>query len=256
MIEFSSKPKKIARIVIPAIIALTIAFLHFIDSATAAGDSVIIDFDKPAKQQTTVSIDDLDIGAKFYYEITGTASYYAHRFHRRLTANGERFNMYAFSAAHKKLPFGTVLRVTNLKNDRSVLVRINDRGPYIRKRILDLSYGAAKEIGGLGLPKVKIEGFLHNEDLIPEDTDEKYYFGYSFSKDMVCLPESSMEIADSSRNFTRAVKLYKKLSVNDFGKDYYLFISAEKRHRRESRKTGYLYFIAKVKQDIALNSGI
>ncbi len=254
MIEFSSRPKKIVRLILPAIIVLTIAFLYFIDIATAAGDHVMLDSIKPTRKKSEVSIDNLDIASKFYYEITGTASYYARRFHRRLTANGERFNMYAFSAAHKKLPFGTVLRVTNLKNDRSVLVRINDRGPYIKRRILDLSYGAAKEIGGLGLPKVKIEGFHFDENLIPKDADEEYYFGYSFSKDMICLPKSSIEIADSSRNFTEAVKMYKKLSISDYTKDYYLFISAEKRHRRESKKTGYLYFIANVKQNFALNS--
>ena len=78
---------------------------------------------------------------------TGNASWYGKRFHGRKTANGERFNMYKKTAAHKKLRFGTILLVTNLKNGKSVKVRVNDRGPYARGRVLDLSYAAAKRLG-------------------------------------------------------------------------------------------------------------
>ena len=74
----------------------------------------------------------------------GWASYYKTG---RLTANGERFKPMGLTAAHRRLPFGTKLRVTNMRNGRSVIVRINDRGPFIRGRILDLSLGAAKVIG-------------------------------------------------------------------------------------------------------------
>ena len=78
---------------------------------------------------------------------TGVASYYGKRFHGRLTANGERFDMNAMTAAHKTLPFGTRVLVTNPANGRSVMVRINDRGPFIRGRTIDLSRGAAEQIG-------------------------------------------------------------------------------------------------------------
>ncbi|MXO90586.1 septal ring lytic transglycosylase RlpA family protein [Altererythrobacter aquaemixtae] len=78
---------------------------------------------------------------------TGVASYYGRRFHGRLTANGERFNMNAMTAAHKTLPFGTRVRVTNPRNGKAVVVRINDRGPFIRGRTIDLSRAAAGEIG-------------------------------------------------------------------------------------------------------------
>ena len=77
----------------------------------------------------------------------GVASYYGRRFHGRLTANGERFDMNAMTAAHKTLPFGTRVRVTNPRNGRSVTVRINDRGPFIKGRTIDLSRGAAERIG-------------------------------------------------------------------------------------------------------------
>jgi len=74
-------------------------------------------------------------------------SWYGHEFNGRKTANGEVYNMEAFTAAHKKLPFGTLLQVTNPRNGRSVVVRINDRGPFIRGRELDLSKAAARELG-------------------------------------------------------------------------------------------------------------
>ncbi len=89
----------------------------------------------------------------------GMASYYGKDFHGRKTASGETFNMYDMTAAHKKLPFGTKVRVTNLKNGQSVVVRINDRGPFVHGRIIDLSYAAAKEIGlvEMGVTKVRVE---------------------------------------------------------------------------------------------------
>lgn len=89
----------------------------------------------------------------------GIASFYGRGFHGRPTATGERFNSEAMTAAHRTLPFGTRVRVTNTRNGRSVIVRINDRGPYIRGRVIDLSTGAARVIGmiGSGLAPVKIE---------------------------------------------------------------------------------------------------
>lgn len=87
------------------------------------------------------------------------ASWYGPRFHGKQTANGESYNQMALTAAHKTLPFGTLLRVTNLKNGESVIVRINDRGPYIEGRDLDLSKGTAQSLGMIkrGVVKVKVE---------------------------------------------------------------------------------------------------
>jgi len=90
---------------------------------------------------------------------TMKASWYGPKFHGKMTANGEIYDQMAFTAAHKKLSFGTLLKVTNTKNGRSVIVRINDRGPYIEGRDLDLSKGAAIELGMLrkGVARLKIE---------------------------------------------------------------------------------------------------
>jgi len=93
------------------------------------------------------------------YKETGKASFYAMKFQSRKTASGERFDQSANTAAHKKLPFGTKVKVTNVKNGKSVIVRINDRGPFVRGRIIDLSRSAFSSIGNTsaGVIDVKIE---------------------------------------------------------------------------------------------------
>ena len=91
--------------------------------------------------------------------LRGVSSWYGPNFHGKLTANGEVYDMYGLTAAHKTLPLNTIARVTNLENNKSLILRINDRGPYIKGRILDCSYGAAKKLGFIeqGTTKVKIE---------------------------------------------------------------------------------------------------
>ncbi len=106
---------------------------------------------KPIAPRITTSI------GPFYAK--GVASWYGREFHGRRTASGDRFDQYGLSAAHRTLPFGTRLTVTNLANGSSVVVKVNDRGPFAKDRILDLSYGAAKAIGlvGPGTGIVQIE---------------------------------------------------------------------------------------------------
>lgn len=93
------------------------------------------------------------------YTAEGTASWYGQKFHGHKTSNGETYDMYSFSAAHKSLPLPTYLKVTNLDNQRSVIVRVNDRGPFHGNRLIDLSYAAAARLGyhKKGLARVRIE---------------------------------------------------------------------------------------------------
>lgn len=93
------------------------------------------------------------------YRARGVASWYGKELHGKKTGSGEVFDMYGISAAHRTLPFGTMIRVTNLDNSKSIKARINDRGPFIKSRILDLSYGAAKKLGFVeqGTTRVQIE---------------------------------------------------------------------------------------------------
>jgi len=89
----------------------------------------------------------------------GIASYYGKKFHKKRTANGEIFNMYKVSAAHKSYPLGTKVRVTNLENGKSIKLVINDRGPFVKGRIIDLSYKAARKLDFVnqGTAKVRID---------------------------------------------------------------------------------------------------
>ncbi len=94
------------------------------------------------------------------YVASGTASWYGTKFHGQNTANGEVYDLYGMSAAHKTLPLPSYVKVTNLDNNRSVILRVNDRGPFYSDRIIDLSYAAAKKLGyaETGTARVKVEG--------------------------------------------------------------------------------------------------
>ena len=94
------------------------------------------------------------------YQI-GNASWYGKSFHGRTTASGEDFDMFELTAAHRQLPLGSLLKVTNLHNGKWVIVRINDRGPFVRGRIIDVSHSAAESLGlvGRGVAKVKLDVF-------------------------------------------------------------------------------------------------
>lgn len=95
------------------------------------------------------------------YREDGVASWYGNDFHGKATSNGERYDMYGLTAAHKLLPFGTMLRVINLDNGKEVTVRVNDRGPFVKDRIIDLTYTGAERIGmlGTGTARVRLETF-------------------------------------------------------------------------------------------------
>ena len=116
------------------------------------------------------------------YSEIGNASWYGGKFHGRRTASGEIFDMHKRSGAHKTLPIGTYVRVINLDNNKYTVLRINDRGPFVKGRIVDLSYAAAKEIGliGPGVAKVRVTalgkeiksaGTTNNSPAVVEVTD-------------------------------------------------------------------------------------
>ncbi len=117
----------------------------------------------------------------------GIASWYGEAFHGKRTSSGEIYDMYAMTAAHKTLPLGVFVRVTNLKNDKNIEVRINDRGPFVRGRIIDLSYTAAKKLDIVGPGTAPVEvvalGAPSSPDVAP--TDGKYvkvdYFSGKFT---------------------------------------------------------------------------
>ncbi|MBI9075785.1 MAG: septal ring lytic transglycosylase RlpA family protein [Desulfatibacillum sp.] len=124
------------------------------------------------------------IDGKWYHPIPdargftqkGLASWYGKDFHGKKTANGEIYDMHAMTAAHKTLPLGTRVRVYNLTNGKICDVRVNDRGPFVRGRIIDLSYSAAKEIGlvGPGVAKVRIKAMAPPAGAVQGDRNVYY----------------------------------------------------------------------------------
>jgi peptidoglycan lytic transglycosylase len=118
------------------------------------------------------------------YKKTGIASFYADKFEGRKTANGEIYYHAKKTAAHQKLPFGSIVKVTNLENRKFVVVRINDRGPFVDNRIIDLSKSAARDLGIVekGLAKVEVELIASTDDMpdkklvsVAKEPSEKYY---------------------------------------------------------------------------------
>ena len=131
------------------------------------GFTLVVNEDKitePAVTENVVTVEEETISAdrslvEFVDKGNMKASWYGPGFHGRKTANGEVYDQNSFTAAHKSLKFGTLLKITNLKNNKSVVIRINDRGPYIHGRDLDLSKAAASELGMVrkGVAKLKVE---------------------------------------------------------------------------------------------------
>jgi rare lipoprotein A len=124
-----------------------VTFMLALGSSASASDPA-----PTAKTQTT------EVKPRRWYQI-GQASWYGRHFQGRKTATGETYDMNGLTCAHRSLPLGSWIRVTNLKNRRSIFVRVNDRGPVPESRIVDLSYGAAQAVGiaDAGLGKVKLE---------------------------------------------------------------------------------------------------
>jgi rare lipoprotein A (peptidoglycan hydrolase) len=108
------------------------------------------------------------IPVTFDKKVYGKASWYGKQFHKKRTANGEYYNMFSLSAAHKKLKFDSIVKVTNLNNGETVIVRINDRGPYIKGRNIDLSFEAAKHLKMVedGVVPVKLEIIKNKERFV------------------------------------------------------------------------------------------
>ena len=131
------------------------------------GFTLVVNEDKitePVAPESVSSIEEETVTAdrslvEFVDKGSMKASWYGPGFHGRKTANGEVYDQNSFTAAHKSLKFGTLLKITNLKNNKSVVIRINDRGPYINGRDLDLSKAAASELGMVrrGVAKLKVE---------------------------------------------------------------------------------------------------
>jgi len=186
---------------------------------------------------TTVGAKDINIlsykdrGIRYYPKYVkrglvkiGKASWYGKPFHKRLTANGERYNMYNMTAAHRTYAMNTVLKITNLDTKKSVRVRINDRGPFYSSRDIDLSYGAARKLGMVdkGVGRVKIEVV-------------------SSSKRKSKRSKRVKKVAKSKKNYkVQVASFYKKSYANNFRKKHKLKnVQIIKGYTKSKKRTTY-----------------
>ena len=130
--------------------------------AVALGLTITLVASPPSPAKSSASSTSNSSAKKHWFQI-GKASWYGGSFNGRKTANGERFDMNSLTCAHRSLPLGSWVRVTNLHNEKTVFLRVNDRGPMAESLIVDLSYAAARKLGISGLGKVKVEQVSPND---------------------------------------------------------------------------------------------
>ena len=171
---------------------------------------------------------------KKYVQI-GYASWYGKKFHGRPTASGEIYNMYDLTAAHKKLPLGTYVKVTNLSNGKSVVVKINDRGPYVGNRIIDLSYAAAKKIGMVekGVQKVKIEAISYPYYVKKYKNIFDYKKIFSVQVGSFKYKNNAKIMMSSLKSVTRQV-FYRKAKIN--GQIFYRVYAGKYKSKNSAKK--------------------
>ena len=177
-----------------------------------------------------------NVDGKYYYpkknlsyNKTGIASWYGPKFHGKLTANGEIYNQYALTAAHKTLPLPSAVKVTNLKNNKSLVLRINDRGPFVNDRIIDLSSKAADILGlkkeGTGLVRVQI---LKDKSLLLEKLAKKGSFPEIADLKRAELPsiiipnKVTVKIKDTKNQKVISKKI--NYNLKNFNKEYKIYI--------------------------------
>lgn len=148
--------RSLAKILFILVLIALVGFTLVVNDENVSDSTTIENLNNPTEEEIVAAdrslVDFVDIG-------TMKASWYGPGFHGKKTANGEIYDQMSFTAAHKSFKFGTLLKITNPKNNKSVIVRINDRGPYIHGRDLDLSKAAALELGFVkkGVARIKVE---------------------------------------------------------------------------------------------------
>lgn len=186
------------------------------------------------------------------YVKTGIASFYADKFEGRTTANGEIYYHAKKTAAHRSLPFGSVVKVTNLENNKYVVVRVNDRGPFVDNRIIDLSKSAAQDLGfvGKGLAKVRVELIASTNDLPDKkiekhvkDIENKYY---KINSEVVKPKGKGVQIGSYSDD-ENVIKLVAELK-SKFNESIYVEIAKIKKQKT------YRIILGNYNSDVTLNA--
>ena len=157
---------------------------------------------------------------------TGKASWYGKKFHGRKTSNGEIYNMYAMTAAHKTLPMNTWVSVHNLENNKKIVVRINDRGPFIYGRIIDLSYTGAKRLGvvGPGTAKVRVTALGQAVSYSKKTKDPVSFKPINYYKGKFTVQVGAFKVRSNAENYRyRLSKAYKNAHIVKYVDDRGIF---------------------------------
>jgi rare lipoprotein A (peptidoglycan hydrolase) len=190
------------------------------------------------------------MSSKDQRSLKGIASWYGPKFHGRLTANGERYNQFAYTAAHKKLPFGTIVRVTNSSNGKQTLVRINDRGPYVHNRIIDLSRRASADIN-VELAHVQVDLCVPTpkklqefRESTPDGTQRFVAVNAQYETVMI---EGDVLLLFATNDFTEAMEEWKATQQDDM--QTYLCFEPNTGSPTKKRESGvktheYIFYVA------------
>ena len=172
------------------------------------------------------------------------ASFYAEQYHGRKTSNGETFNMNDMTAAHKTLPFGTIVKVTNLSNGKSVQVRINDRGPFVAGREIDLSKEAARRLDMIGSGTANVRLTVVK---LPDENTYRYQFGSYNSKENASVLARQLK----NKGFDVKYEIAKNSSGNSIVRVVIPYVPESSRSELEQRlkATGYTNFVVRTEKN-------
>lgn len=177
------------------------------------------------EREIEIAEQNISLTEQLQYSQTGISSYYGKKFHSRKTSSGEIFLSNKYTAAHRSLPFGSIVKVTNANNNKSTLVLINDRGPFVRKRIIDISSIAAKKIESYGIPVVSIQTIIKNNDLQLAAKDS--YFAFSLNLEPLVLTIDNLNILQIFEDFSEAMAILHELQNNHPYIDYCIALTSQ-----------------------------
>lgn len=195
------------------------------------------------EREIEIAKQNINLTAELKFTQSGISSFYGKKFHKRKTASGELFFLNKYTAAHRKLPFGSIVKVTNEINNKSTLVIINDRGPFINKRIIDVSEIAAQRIESTGIPPVTVHTILKNSNL--QMNIENTFFTFSLNFEPLVLVSENLNILQVFDDFTKAMEILHELQDNHTYINYGIAVSSNEYFNKypKEKRSYYLAII-------------